>query len=49
MKSPTKLSYIGFHHIFTDLSISKFSEREARRETRIKIVKANNLIKKNNN
>jgi hypothetical protein len=44
-----KLSWLGFHHIFIDLLFFKFVEREIRRETRMKIVKANNLIKKHNN
>ncbi len=44
-----KLSWLGFHHIFIDLLSFKFVEKEIRRETIIKIVKANNLIKKHNN
>jgi len=45
-----KISWIGFHHVFINLLLlSKFVEWEFRKETRIKIVKANNLIKKHNN
>jgi len=44
-----KLSWLGFHHIFIDLLFFKFVEKEIRRETKIKIMEANNLIKKHNN
>lgn len=56
MKSSPKLSIsfkttfmIRLSPYFHRLAIFKFVEREIRRETRIKIVKANNLIKKHNN